>query len=142
MGYSVLVVDDETNIRKTLEGVLSDDGYHVLQAGDGTLALEVLSRSFVDAVLLDVWLPGMDGLETLKRIREAYPIVPVIMISGHGTIDMAVKAVKMGAFDFISKPPDLNRLLITIRNAIDKSSLITEKKVLQKKILKNQWMMI
>src|SRR3970040_1564862 len=99
MGYSVLVIDDEMNIRKTLEGVLSDDGYRVLQAEDGAGGLEVLSRSFVDAILLDVWMPDMDGLETLKRIREVYPILPVIMISGHGTIDTAVKAVKMGAIE-------------------------------------------
>ena len=126
MGYSVLVVDDETNIRKTLEGVLSDDGYHVMQAEDGARCLEALSRSFVDAVLLDVWMPGMDGLETLRRIREAYPIVPVIMISGHGTIDTAVKAVKMGAFDFIEKPISLTKLLITLSRAIEQGELRLE----------------
>ncbi|MGA6993244.1 MAG: sigma-54 dependent transcriptional regulator [Candidatus Deferrimicrobiaceae bacterium] len=136
MGYSVLVIDDETNIRKTLEGVLSDDGYHVIQAGDGTQGLEVLSRSFVDAVLLDVWMPGMDGIETLKKIREAYPIVPVIMISGHGTIDTAVKAVKMGAFDFIEKPISLTKLLITLSRAIEQGQLRWENVELKERVEK------
>jgi two-component system nitrogen regulation response regulator NtrX len=136
MGYAVLVIDDETNIRKTLEGVLSDDGYHVIQAGDGTQGLEVLSRSFVDAVLLDVWMPGMDGIETLKKIREAYPIIPVIMISGHGTIDTAVKAVKMGAFDFIEKPISLTKLLITLSRAIEQGQLRWENVELKERVEK------
>ncbi len=136
MGYSVLVIDDETNIRKTLEGVLSDDGYHVIQAGDGAQGLEVFSRSFVDAVLLDVWMPGMDGIETLKKIREAYPIVPVIMISGHGTIDTAVKAVKMGAFDFIEKPISLTKLLITLSRAIEQGHLLRENVELKERVEK------
>jgi two-component system nitrogen regulation response regulator NtrX len=136
MGYSVLVIDDETNIRKTLEGVLSDDGYDVIQAGDGAQGLEVFSRSFVDAVLLDVWMPGMDGIETLKKIREAYPIVPVIMISGHGTIDTAVKAVKMGAFDFIEKPISLSKLLITLSRAIEQGQLRRENVELKERVEK------
>ncbi|HEU5361037.1 MAG TPA: response regulator, partial [Candidatus Deferrimicrobiaceae bacterium] len=136
MGYSVLVIDDEENIRKTLEGVLSDDGYRVLQAQDGAQGLEVLSRSFVDAVLLDVWMPGMDGLETLKRIREVYPILPVIMISGHGTIDTAVKAVKTGAFDFIEKPISLNKLLITLSRAIEQGELRLENVALKERVEK------
>jgi two-component system nitrogen regulation response regulator NtrX len=134
MGYSVLVIDDEMNIRKTLEGVLSDDGYRVLQAEDGAGGLEVLSRSFVDAVLLDVWMPDMDGLETLKRIREVYPILPVIMISGHGTIDTAVKAVKMGAFDFIEKPISLTKLLITLSRAIEQGELRLENVELKERV--------
>ncbi len=136
MGYSVLVIDDEANIRKTLEGVLSDDGYRVLQAGDGSQGLDVLSRSFVDAVLLDVWMPGIDGLETLKRIREVYPILPVIMISGHGTIDTAVKAVKMGAFDFIEKPISLTKLLIVLSRAIEQGELRMENVELKKRFEK------
>ncbi len=136
MGYSVLVIDDETNIRKTLEGVLSDDGYKVLQAGDGTQGLEVLSRSFVDAVLLDVWMPGLDGLETLRRIREVSPMVPVIMISGHGSIDTAVKAVKMGAFDFIEKPISLTKLLITLSRAIEQGELRLENVELKERVEK------
>jgi two-component system nitrogen regulation response regulator NtrX len=136
MGYSVLVIDDESNIRKTLEGVLSDDGYKVLQAGDGPQGLEILSRSFVDAVLLDVWMPGLDGLETLKRIREMSPFVPVIMISGHGTIDTAVKAVKMGAFDFIEKPISLTKLLITLSRAIEQGELRLENVELKERVEK------
>ena len=136
MGYSVLVIDDEANIRKTLKGVLSDDGYQVLQAGDGPQGLEVLSRSFVDAVLLDVWMPGLDGLETLKRIREVSPFVPVIMISGHGTIDTAVKAVKMGAFDFIEKPISLTKLLIILSRAIEQGELRLENVVLKEQVEK------
>ncbi len=136
MGYAVLVIDDEANIRKTLKGVLSDDGYRVLQAENGATGLEVLSRSFVDAVLLDVWMPGMDGLETLRRIREVYPNLPVIMISGHGTIDTAVKAVKTGAFDFIEKPISLTKLLITLSRAIEQGELRLENVELKERIEK------
>jgi two-component system nitrogen regulation response regulator NtrX len=126
MAYSVLVVDDEVNIRKSLDGVLSDEGYKVLLAESAEKAVDALSRSLVDAVLLDVWLPGMDGLEALRRIREMYPLLPVIMISGHGTIDMAVKAVKNGAFDFIEKPISLDKLLITLSRAIEREALRSE----------------
>ncbi|NJD63125.1 MAG: sigma-54-dependent Fis family transcriptional regulator, partial [Deltaproteobacteria bacterium] len=126
MAYSVLVVDDEVNIRKSLDGVLSDEGYKVLLAESAEKAVDTLSRLLVDAVLLDVWLPGMDGLEALRRIREMYPLLPVIMISGHGTIDMAVKAVKNGAFDFIEKPISLDKLLITLSRAIEREVLRSE----------------
>ncbi|HEY7586851.1 MAG TPA: sigma-54 dependent transcriptional regulator [Candidatus Deferrimicrobiaceae bacterium] len=136
MAYSVLVVDDEVNIRKTLDGVLSDEGYKVLAAESAEKALDTLSRSLVDAVLLDVWLPGMDGLEALKRIRETYPLLPVIMISGHGTIDMAVKAVKNGAFDFIEKPISLDKLLITLSRAIEREMLRSENVELKERVEK------
>lgn len=126
MALTVLVVDDEENIRKSLDGVLSDEGYRVLQAGSGERAMEILSRSAADAVLLDVWLPGMDGVETLRRVREAFPLLPVIMISGHGTIDTAVKAVKSGAFDFIEKPISLEKLLITLSRAVEQRDLRVE----------------
>jgi len=134
MAHSVLVVDDEVNIRKTLDGVLSDEGYKVLAAESAEKALDALSRSLVDAVLLDVWLPGMDGLEALKRIRETYPLLPVIMISGHGTIDMAVKAVKNGAFDFIEKPISLDKLLITLSRAIEREMLRSENVELKERV--------
>ncbi len=136
MAHSVLVVDDEANIRKTLEGVLSDEGYRVLQAESGERALEVLSRAVVDAVLLDVWLPGMDGLEALRKAREMYPLLPFIMISGHGTIDTAVKAVKAGAFDFIEKPISLDKLLITLSRAIEQGELRTENVELKERVEK------
>jgi len=136
MAYSVLVVDDEVNIRKTLEGVLSDEGYRVAQAESGEKALEALSGSMVDAVLLDVWLPGIDGLEALRQIREMYPLLPVIMISGHGTIDVAVKAVKNGAFDFIEKPISLTKLLITLSRAIEREILLSENVELKEKVEK------
>ncbi|MCL5966211.1 MAG: sigma-54 dependent transcriptional regulator [Deltaproteobacteria bacterium] len=134
MGYSVLVVDDEANIRKTLSGVLSDEGYRILAAENGETALETASRSLVDAVILDVWLPGMDGLETLRRIREMFPLLPVIMVSGHGTIDTAVKAVKSGAFDFIEKPISLDKLLITLSRAIEQSELRSENVELKERV--------
>jgi two-component system nitrogen regulation response regulator NtrX len=134
MAYSVLVVDDEVNIRKTLDGVLSDEGYKVLLAENAEKAVDTLSRSLVDAVLLDVWLPGMDGLEALRRIREKYPLLPVIMISGHGTIDMAVKAVKNGAFDFIEKPISLDKLLITLSRAIEREVLRSENVELKERV--------
>ncbi len=136
MAHSVLVVDDEANIRKTLEGVMSDEGYRVVTAESGEKALEVLSRSVVDVVLLDVWLPGMDGLEALRRAREMYPLLPVIMISGHGTIDTAVKAVKSGAFDFIEKPISLDKLLITLSRAIEQGELRTENVELKERVEK------
>ena len=126
MAYSVLVIDDEVNIRKALDGVLSDEGYRVSLAESAEKGVELLSRSMVDAVLLDVWLPGIDGLEALRQIRQVYPLLPVIMISGHGTIDMAVKAVKNGAFDFIEKPISLNKLLITLSRAIEREILQSE----------------
>ena len=134
MAYSVLVVDDEVNIRKTLNGVLSDEGYRVVLAETGEAALDAVTRSLVDAVLLDVWLPGMDGLEVLRRIREMYPMLPIIMISGHGTIDMAVKAVKNGAFDFIEKPISLNKLLITVSRAMEREALRSENVELKERV--------
>jgi two-component system, NtrC family, nitrogen regulation response regulator NtrX len=134
MAYRILVVDDEANIRKTLVGVLSDEGYRVLTVETGEAAMEALSRSGVDAVLLDVWLPNMDGLEALRRIREMYPLLPVIMISGHGTIDAAVTAVKRGAFDFIEKPVSIDKLLITLSRAIEQGELKTENVELRERV--------
>lgn len=135
----ILIVDDDQSIRNTLRNILEFEKYTVDEAHDGFDCLIKLKRSDYEVIILDIKMPKMDGMETLERIQKLKPDIPVIMISGHGTIDTAVDAVKKGAFDFIQKPPDLNRLLITIRNAMDRSTLISEKQVLQKKIVKNQF---
>ncbi len=133
----VLIVDDEKSIRKTLRDILEFENYSVDEATDGLECVVKIKQDTYDVIILDIKMPKMDGMDALERIQELAVETPVVMISGHATIDTAVDAVKKGAFDFIAKPPDLNRLLITIRNAIDKSSLITEKKVLQKRILRS-----
>lgn len=136
--HSVLIVDDETSIRKVLKDILDMEGYKVEEAKDGMEAVVALRRKKFDVIISDIKMPKMDGMELLERVVELSPDTPVIMISGHGNIDTAVDAVKKGAFDYISKPPDLNRLLITIRNALDKSSLMAETKVLKRKIQKTK----
>jgi two-component system nitrogen regulation response regulator NtrX len=130
----VLIVDDDRSIRKTLRNILEYEKYEVEESPDGLDCIVKVKQQDFDLIILDIKMPKMDGMEALERIQTLKPEIPVIMISGHGTIDTAVEAVKNGAFDFIQKPPDLNRLLITLRNAMDKSSLIVEKNVLQKKI--------
>ncbi len=134
----ILIADDERSIRRTLKEILEFEKFTVEEAGDGLECLSKIKQSDYDVVLLDIKMPNLDGLEALERIQQINPDIPVIMISGHANIDTAVEAVKKGAFDFISKPPDLNRMLITIRNAMDKSCLITEKKVLQNKITRSR----
>ncbi|HXV75443.1 MAG TPA: sigma-54 dependent transcriptional regulator [Candidatus Polarisedimenticolaceae bacterium] len=114
----VLVVDDEPGVRSALEPILADEGFEVTTVSSGEAALDALADREFDAVLLDVWLPGIDGLETLRRLRERNDDVEVVMISGHGTIDTAVKATKFGAFDFIEKPLSLERTLLVMRNAL------------------------
>ena len=133
----ILIVDDDQSIRNTLRNILEFEKYLVDEACDGFDCLIKLKRNDYEAILLDIKMQKMDGMETLERIHKLKPDIPVIMISGHGTIDTAVDAVKKGAFDFIQKPPDLNRLLITIRNAMDRSTLISEKQVLQNKVNRN-----
>ncbi len=133
---SILVIDDEKSIRNTLKDILEYEKYTVDVAENGPAGLEMLEEKPYDVVLCDIKMPRMDGIEVLEKIREKESDTQVIMISGHGNIDTAVEAIKKGAYDFIEKPPDINRLLITIRNALDKSSLITETKVLKKKISK------
>jgi len=133
----VLIVDDEKSIRKTLRDILEFEKYDVDEAVDGLDCVVKIKQNKYDVIVMDIKMPKMDGMDALDRIQALAAETPVVMISGHATIDTAVEAVKKGAFDFISKPPDLNRLLITLRNALDKSSLITEKKVLQRKILKS-----
>jgi two-component system, NtrC family, nitrogen regulation response regulator NtrX len=130
----VLIVDDEVPIRRTLKEILEFEKFKVDEAADGLECLVQLKKTQYDVILMDVKMPKMDGMEALERIQTLAPDTPVVMISGHANIDTAVEAVKKGAFDFISKPPDLNRLLITVRNALDKSSLITETKVLKQKV--------
>jgi DNA-binding NtrC family response regulator len=132
----VLIVDDEKSIRNTLREILEFQDYEVEEAADGMECVVKIKQNTFDVIILDIKMPKMDGIEALERIQELSPETAVIMISGHGTIDTAVEAVKKGAFDFVAKPPDLNRLLITIRNALDKSSLITETKSLKKKVSK------
>jgi two-component system, NtrC family, nitrogen regulation response regulator NtrX len=132
----ILVIDDERAIRNTLKEVLEYEKHEVDRAEDGTKGLEMFAANTYDIVLCDIKMAKMDGIEVLARITEQSTDIPVIMISGHGNIDTAVEAIKKGAYDFLEKPLDLNRLLITIRNAMDKSTLITQTQVLKSKVSK------
>jgi two-component system, NtrC family, nitrogen regulation response regulator NtrX len=136
----ILIIDDEKAIRKTLTEILSFEGYKIEEAADGEEGLKKFREKTYDLVLCDIKMPKLDGIEFLQKAGEVNPDVPIIMISGHGNIETAVEAVKKGAYDYISKPPDLNRLLITIRNAMDKSNLVSETKVLKRKVSKVQEM--
>jgi len=138
---TVLVIDDEKSIRRTLREILEYEGYKVEEANDGVEGLSLMKDKQFDAVLLDIKMPKMDGIEVLDKIMETNPELPVIMVSGHGTIDTAVEAVKKGAYDFVAKPMDLNRLLITLRNALEKASLVTETKVLKRKVTRTREML-
>ncbi len=135
---NILLIDDEKSIRKTLREILEYEGYVVDEAGDGAEGLRMIQEGDYDIVLCDIKMPKMDGMEVLEKSQVAHADVPFIMISGHGTLETAVEAVKKGAFDYVAKPPDLNRLLITIRNALDKSNLITETKVLKRRVTKTR----
>lgn len=135
---SILIIDDERAIRNVLKDILSNEGFKVEEAADGEEGLKKFTSSTYDVVLCDIKMPKLDGIEFLQKVTESNPDIPVIMISGHGNIETAVDAVKKGAFDYISKPPDLNRLLITIRNAMDKTTLVQETKVLKRKVSKVQ----
>ena len=137
---NILIIDDEKAIRKTLSEILSYEGYKIDEAADGEEGIKKFSSNTYDVVLCDIKMPKMDGIEFLEKAKEINNDVPIIVISGHGNIETAVEAVKLGAFDYISKPPDLNRLLITLRNALDKQSLVTETKVLKRKVAKVQEM--
>jgi len=137
---SILIIDDEKAIRKTLSEILSFEDYKVDEASDGEEGLKKFKEGAYDVVLCDIKMPKIDGLEFLQKAVEVNPDVPIIMISGHGNIETAVEAVKKGAYDFIQKPPDLNRLLITIRNAMERNTLVTETKVLRRKANKVQQM--
>jgi two-component system, NtrC family, nitrogen regulation response regulator NtrX len=137
---SILIIDDERAIRKTLGEILSYEGYKIEEAADGEEGLKKFSEKTYDVVICDIKMPKVDGIEFLEKAREINADVPVIMVSGHGNIDTAVEAVKKGAFDYVSKPPDLNRLLITLRNALDRQTLVTETKVLKRKVSRVQEM--
>jgi len=137
---NILIIDDEKAIRKTLSEILSFEGYNIEEAADGEEGLKRFGEKNFDLVLCDIKMPKLDGIEFLEKAREINPDIPIIMISGHGNIDTAVEAVKKGAFDYISKPPDLNRLLITLRNATEKQNLVTETKVLKRKVSRVQEM--
>lgn len=130
----ILIIDDERSIRNTLKDILTFESYNVDLAEDGKVGLQLASENTYDIIFCDIKMPQMDGIEVLESLHESSPEIPVVMISGHGNIETAVEAIKKGAFDFISKPLDLNRIMITLRNALDKSSLIMETKTLKKKV--------
>ncbi|MFY0254455.1 sigma-54-dependent transcriptional regulator [Chitinophaga sp. 30R24] len=133
---NILIIDDEKSIRKTLTEILTYEGYKIDEAADGMEGFKMFQAKSYAAVLCDIKMPKMDGMEFLEKAKEVNADVPIIMVSGHGNIDTAVDAVKKGAYDYISKPPDLNRLLITLRNAMDKTTLVTETKTLRRKVNK------
>jgi len=132
----ILVIDDERSIRNTLKDILEYEKYEVDLAEDGMKGIEKVKNGDYDIVLCDIKMPGLDGIEVLEQLVVLAPDTAVVMISGHGNIDTAVDSIKKGAFDYIEKPLDLNRLLITIRNGMDKSNLVTETKILKKKVNK------
>jgi len=135
---NILIIDDERAIRKTLSEILAFEGHKIDEASDGEEGLKKFTEKTYDVVLCDIKMPKMDGIEFLEKAKQTNADVPIIMISGHGNIDTAVDAVKKGAYDYISKPPDLNRLLITLRNASEKQDLVIETKTLKRKISKVQ----
>lgn len=134
MAKRILIIDDEKSIRHTLKEILEYENYEIDEAENGLEALKMLESTEYDAALCDIKMPEMDGLELLEKAKELDHSPQFIMISAHGTIETAVEATKKGAYDFIQKPPDLNRLLVTIKNALDKSNLIQETKTLRKKV--------
>jgi DNA-binding NtrC family response regulator len=135
---SILIIDDEKSIRKTLNEILSFEGYKIDEAADGEEGLKKFKEKNYDLILCDIKMPKLDGIEFLEKAKEINDEVPIIIISGHGNIETAVEAVKKGAYDYISKPPDLNRMLITLRNAMEKTTLVAEAKVLKRRISKVQ----
>ncbi len=131
MAKKILVIDDEVMIRESLAGILSDEGFEPVLVEDGETGLAALNNESIDLVLLDIWMPGMDGMEVLPKIKEQFADLPVIMISGHGNIETAVQATKMGAFDFIEKPPSYDKIILSITNALKLSSLTRENEILK-----------
>lgn len=135
----ILIIEDEAAIRRVLVKILSEenDTYQVEEAQDGTEGIEKIKNDDFDLILCDIKMPKMDGVEVLEIVKKLKPEIPIVMISGHGDLDTAVNTMRLGAFDYISKPPDLNRLLNTVRNALDKKELVVENKLLKKKVSKN-----
>lgn len=133
---NILVIDDEKSIRNTLKEIFEYENHKVQLATNGPEGIEIFDKNGFDVVLCDIKMPEMDGIEVLEIIHERSPDIPVIMISGHGNIDTAVEAIKKGAYDFIEKPLDLNRLLVTVRNAMERIDLVTETRVLKRKVSK------
>ena len=135
----ILIIEDEAAIRRVLKKIISEEneGYEVAEASNGLGGLEMILNNDYDLVLCDIKMPKMDGVEVLEKVKKVKPEIPIVMISGHGDLDTAVNTMRLGAFDYISKPPDLNRLLNTVRNALDKKELIVENKRLKKKVSKN-----
>ncbi|MFL1895982.1 sigma-54-dependent transcriptional regulator [Aquimarina sp. 2-A2] len=135
----ILVIEDESAIRRVLLKILSEENenYQVFEAADGLAGVEMIKNEDFDLVLCDIKMPKMDGVEVLEAVKKIKPEIPMVMISGHGDLDTAVNTMRLGAFDYISKPPDLNRLLNTVRNALDRKELVVENKMLKKKVSKN-----
>jgi two-component system nitrogen regulation response regulator NtrX len=135
----ILIIEDEAAIRRVLSKILSEenDAYIVEDAEDGVAGLEKIKNNDYDLVLCDIKMPKMDGVEVLEAVKKIKPEIPMVMISGHGDMETAIQTMRLGAFDYISKPPDLNRLLNTVRNALDRKQLVVENKILKKKVSKN-----
>ena len=135
----ILIIEDEAAIRRVLTKILSEesDSYIVEDAEDGLQGLEKIKNNDYDLVLCDIKMPKMDGVEVLEEVKKIKPEIPMVMISGHGDMETAIQTMRLGAFDYISKPPDLNRLLNTVRNALDRKQLVVENKILKKKVSKN-----
>jgi two-component system, NtrC family, nitrogen regulation response regulator NtrX len=140
MTDTILIVDDEEAIRSSLAGILEDEGYHTLAAADGVEALSLCARDLPGLVLLDIWMPRMDGIETLQRLKELHPSLNVIMMSGHGTIETAVKSTKLGAYDFIEKPLSLEKVVVTVENALAMTRLKEENASLRGMVLRSHEM--
>jgi two-component system nitrogen regulation response regulator NtrX len=135
----ILIIEDEPAIRRVLSKILSEENntYQVEEAEDGLIGMEKIKNMDYDLILCDIKMPKMDGVEVLEATKKIKPEIPIVMISGHGDMETAIQTMRMGAFDYISKPPDLNRLLNTVRNALDKKQLVVENKILKKKVSKN-----
>ena len=135
----ILIIEDEAAIRRVLVKILSEENsdYQVSEAEDGLAGIELIRKEDFDLVLCDIKMPKMDGVEVLEAVKRIKPEIPIVMISGHGDLDTAVNTMRLGAFDYISKPPDLNRLLNTVRIALDRKELVVENTRLKKKVSKN-----